>query len=393
MFNAVDIILFFSYVATGVMFVLLIDLKYAIKKSLIAFSIFVIVSYGLFILLHFYQIIPESIPVSILAVPAAIFSFFLAKYRDSRFLFTLFTADTLGFIAYLYARTLSIPFADNSIIIIVGAFVFYGILFLLISKYRSTFIYMQNHIKSGWLIMAEFSIAAYILISVMANYPTRIIDRVVDLPILILVTLFIDFTFVIIYKLVSKDIQIYNEKKEFAMLELDNKYQKSQLELQDVYYRYAYEDVMTTLKNRRAFEELKLKKLTQSTLCLTIDINNLKKINDQKGHQAGDLALTTLAHAIKQTFHKHEKLYRIGGDEFVLIIDDEQTNDAAYYNEKIKSNLKNLCDSSSCDVTVAIGWSSSIEDGLESIAEMVELADQRMYEQKRNINSVKKVYT
>ncbi len=388
MFNAIDIILFFSYVATGVMFVSLIDLKYSIKKSLIAFSIFVIVSYGLFILLQINQIIPESIPVSILAVPAAIFSFFLAKYRDSRFLFTLFTADTLGFIAYLYARALSIPFADSSIIIIVGTFVFYGILFLIIAKYRSTYIYMQNHIKSGWPIIAGFSIAAYVLITIMSIYPTKIVERTADLPILLLVTLFINLTFVIIYKLVSKDIQIYNEKKEFAMLELDNMYQKSQLELQDVYYRYAYEDVMTTLKNRRAFEELKSKELTQSTLCLTIDINNLKKINDQKGHQAGDLALTTLAQAIKQTFHKHEKLYRVGGDEFVLIIDDEQTSDAAYYNEKIRSNLKDLCDGSACDVTVAVGWSSSVDDGLESIAEMVDLADQRMYEQKRKIKTI-----
>ena len=59
--------------------------------------------------------------------------------------------------------------------------------------------------------------------------------------------------------------------------------------------------------------------MKMQTIIVSVDINNLKIINDTGGHAKGDLAIVTVAKTLKNAFLTVGKLYRIGGDEFILL--------------------------------------------------------------------------
>lgn len=94
----------------------------------------------------------------------------------------------------------------------------------------------------------------------------------------------------------------------------------------DIISKLAYQDGLTELGNRTLFKE-RLSYLdstkVRDNLDITItmfDVNNLKKINDILGHQAGDEMLITSAEIIKRSFGSEGECFRTGGDEFVSII-------------------------------------------------------------------------
>lgn len=78
-------------------------------------------------------------------------------------------------------------------------------------------------------------------------------------------------------------------------------------------------DSLTSLLNRRAFDN-KLATINFSTAVIVIDANNFKKINDSYGHQSGDLALSKIAETIFNVYSRVGFCYRIGGDEFCIIL-------------------------------------------------------------------------
>lgn len=89
-------------------------------------------------------------------------------------------------------------------------------------------------------------------------------------------------------------------------------------------YRFLMQnDQLTGLNNRRSFNTF-LEKIKSEKINCTIlgfDINGLKIINDTKGHKAGDELIIAAAMCISKTFSKYGKCFRIGGDEFVAILD------------------------------------------------------------------------
>lgn len=78
-------------------------------------------------------------------------------------------------------------------------------------------------------------------------------------------------------------------------------------------------DSLTTLLNRKAFDN-KLAAINYSTAIIVIDANEFKSINDNYGHQSGDWALTKIAEIIVSVYGKVGFCYRIGGDEFCVIL-------------------------------------------------------------------------
>ena len=82
-------------------------------------------------------------------------------------------------------------------------------------------------------------------------------------------------------------------------------------------------DGLTGLHNRRAFEELIVDSYFSSHRfgsIAVIDVNNLKPLNDQYGHAAGDVALRLLARALQFHFRTSDPMFRIGGDEFAVVM-------------------------------------------------------------------------
>lgn len=87
-------------------------------------------------------------------------------------------------------------------------------------------------------------------------------------------------------------------------------------------------DELTRVFNRRAYENTmsshKFTILPKNLVYVAIDINGLKEINDSKGHAAGDELIIGAANCLKQCFGTHGNIYRIGGDEFVVILYAEE---------------------------------------------------------------------
>ncbi len=100
--------------------------------------------------------------------------------------------------------------------------------------------------------------------------------------------------------------------------------------------RLALVDSLTGLRNRRAFDE----ELAQALVARSrgaieprvalamIDLRGLKEINDTIGHQAGDARLVTLAETLRAGVRGGDSVYRLGGDEFMLILPGQGTREA-----------------------------------------------------------------
>lgn len=89
----------------------------------------------------------------------------------------------------------------------------------------------------------------------------------------------------------------------------------------EIYARMAYMDTMTGLGNRTAFlEENKSNAVFPGMISyIMMDANNLKKINDSLGHNKGDELIITIAKCMRNCrWHRTDQCYRIGGDEFVI---------------------------------------------------------------------------
>jgi diguanylate cyclase (GGDEF)-like protein/PAS domain S-box-containing protein len=104
-------------------------------------------------------------------------------------------------------------------------------------------------------------------------------------------------------------------------------------------------DALTGLYNRRglfALAEQQIKSVSRSKQWLSVlyvDLDNLKEINDQLGHQEGDAALIRAADILRATFRESDVIARIGGDEFVVIIvSDVRRSSNTIYN-RLQQNL------------------------------------------------------
>lgn len=105
----------------------------------------------------------------------------------------------------------------------------------------------------------------------------------------------------------------------------------------NTYQHLAYTDQMTRLSNRTAFDQAftALSCQPKDVGIIDLDLNNLKHTNDSHGHNEGDKYITYAAQCIHEVFHLIGKTYRIGGDEFVVLIE----NASAYNIEQYLSRL------------------------------------------------------
>ncbi|HXX81623.1 MAG TPA: diguanylate cyclase [Thermodesulfovibrionales bacterium] len=151
-------------------------------------------------------------------------------------------------------------------------------------------------------------------------------------------------------------------------------------------------DDLTGLFNRRGFFTLtehllkRVKREKKPIFMLYADVDGLKRINDQYGHQAGDQALRDIARILKSTYRESDIIGRISGDEFVVVITAGKSADNA---EFIASRLKKNLDM--YNATTHNGFTLSLSAGIQrhdpahpcSIDELLSQADKLMYEQKK----------
>jgi diguanylate cyclase (GGDEF)-like protein len=163
----------------------------------------------------------------------------------------------------------------------------------------------------------------------------------------------------------------------------------SQLAFMIVFIREAIRDSMTGCFTRNSGEELLdlqfiLSTRIQAPLALAfIDLDHFKHINDTFGHEAGDHVLRNATQQLRKHLRAGDILARWGGEEFVLILPNANRNQAM-------QGLQRVCEAGlgkapdGAPVTASIGVAERIEDRAGDWAELVEIADSRMYQAKQS---------
>ena len=159
----------------------------------------------------------------------------------------------------------------------------------------------------------------------------------------------------------------------------------------DIIRSLAYSDGLTGLGNRTAYlEQLEAYACSASGVSqlgiVFLDVNNLKKVNDNQGHEKGDELITLTADIIQKSFGKFGKSYRIGGDEFCVLITGLSLQEK--YDEGLCA-FQHLIDAANrtkkytFEVQIANGFCICDTLEKEKIDAAVMLADSLMYENKR----------
>ena len=148
-------------------------------------------------------------------------------------------------------------------------------------------------------------------------------------------------------------------------------------------------DPLTRLYNRRLFEEHFEKELNralrynQHLALVILDLHQFKEVNDRFGHPQGDLFLKTAADTLRKSLRTSDYAFRIGGDEFALLLvhsDSEQANTLA---RRIRANFGSAVQSIHASVGLGMDYGIAVlpADGDQKDV-LIHVADQRLYEMK-----------
>lgn len=142
-------------------------------------------------------------------------------------------------------------------------------------------------------------------------------------------------------------------------------------------------DAKTKVFNKNKYEEMAEEyypKISRIGVAFW-DLNNLKYINDRYGHMMGDKAIEKLSNALDHYSSDRHRVYRIGGDEFLLVIDNPMPGETEHITQEARKDLE----AEKKDIPVRISSAVGIAFGKGTeIRKVVEAADTHMYEDKRN---------
>lgn len=215
---------------------------------------------------------------------------------------------------------------------------------------------------------------------------------------IILVVLLVIFSYAMIAVLILRPIKIYiNCIKNNNFLEITGAYEfkyfaatynnvyEMSLEQQDILRQKAERDALTGLLNRQSFEQVKthLHNVPKSIALLLIDVDVFKAINDNYGHDVGDQALIKVARLLEESFRSADYVFRIGGDEFAVIMEKIKPDGKDIIIEKINQINRILQDPPKDfpKYSVSVGATFS-ENGYHD--ELFHEADSALYHTKEN---------
>jgi len=187
------------------------------------------------------------------------------------------------------------------------------------------------------------------------------------------------------------------QKRNTQLSSAVNTLKKSQAEVAKKNKELAYlasRDPLTGCLNRRAYFDVldsrfaTLLESGEAFASVMLDIDHFKSVNDTYGHSVGDMVIKQLAKTILANMRTGDLACRYGGEEFCLYLKDADAQGAFAIAERIRKQVE-LLDFSSDPATRDMKITSSFgvadhKDGAESIAKMIELADQALYYAKEN---------
>lgn len=153
-------------------------------------------------------------------------------------------------------------------------------------------------------------------------------------------------------------------------------------------------DALTGLYNRRLFEEYFIKELNRSKrygqqLALVLmDLHRFKEVNDRYGHMQGDQALQMAATALRKTVRASDYAFRIGGDEFALLLPQCDVEQCNALSRRLRANYEAAVLALKIEVPLALDYGIAVypEDGDQKDT-LIRTADQRLYEFKNSMRS------
>jgi diguanylate cyclase (GGDEF)-like protein len=157
-------------------------------------------------------------------------------------------------------------------------------------------------------------------------------------------------------------------------------------------YRLTIIDALTQIHNQRSLLEFLERELVRSArhsrplALLMIDIDWFKAINDDMGHLAGDFALRELSALTRRAVRREDLFARYGGEEFALVLVETSHKEAVEVAERLRASIEShdfTFEDRTFHITVSIGLSSTTGDETLTTEEMVRVADEKLYQAKR----------
>ena len=169
----------------------------------------------------------------------------------------------------------------------------------------------------------------------------------------------------------------------------------------DEVQKLAITDPLTNLNNRRKFEELATKEFERSIrynrpLCvIMIDLDQFKQVNDTYGHLIGDHVLASLADLCKKNLRNIDILARYGGEEFIIVLPETTATQALISAERLRRD----CEENAVETvqgpikfTISLGL-AELNKTCKTLEELVDRADQALYESKRTGRNKSTIWT
>ena len=161
---------------------------------------------------------------------------------------------------------------------------------------------------------------------------------------------------------------------------------------QDALEKQATTDSLTGLANRRYFRTLAEAEISRQMRSnrplslLYLDIDYFKCINDQHGHQTGDLVLSAVADYFRQSLRDQDIIARIGGEEFAILLPDTSSVQALEIAERVRTGFSTLKSGSlpaTVELTISIGL-TTLDGQSVPLDELLNQADRALYEAKKS---------
>lgn len=149
-------------------------------------------------------------------------------------------------------------------------------------------------------------------------------------------------------------------------------------------------DELTGLMNMRAFARIhrrehdKAARYGRSYAILLLDMDNLKKINDVHGHEAGNRAIVLVANVLTRVIRNTDAAARYGGDEFILLLSEAVPEEAEEIRRRVRNSIRNTTldfHGQMIRTSASVGMAIYPGDGAEP-RELIERADREMYSDK-----------
>lgn len=155
--------------------------------------------------------------------------------------------------------------------------------------------------------------------------------------------------------------------------------------------KMAFTDPLTKANNRAAFYDClqrEIKRANRASRHLSlifVDIDHFKTINDNYGHECGDLALASVASWLMDSVRGGDAVYRYGGEEFVVVLSDTNPDGALVIAERIRADIESHVLAYGMEVmniTASLGVSTLRGD--DTLDTLIKRADKAMYQAKRD---------